>query len=113
MTPHQRSSEKLKKLDKLKIGCWNVKSLGKPTKFNGKLLNVIETMRLKNLSLLAFSDAQWRGSSVLELEESTIIFSPLDEKRSGNQRGVVVVLRNKMRMRFKKMGLSTLYPKEF
>ena len=112
MTPHQRSSEKLKKLDILKIGCWNVQSLGKPTKFNGKLLNVIETMRLKNLSLLALSDVQ--GSSVLELEESTIIFSGLDEKRSGNQRGVAVVLRNKMRMGLKKkMGLSALYPKDF
>ena len=49
---------------------------------NGKLLNVIETMRLKNLSLLALSDVQWQGSGVLELKESTIIFSPLDEKRS-------------------------------
>ena len=57
-------------------------------------------MRLKNLSLLALSDVQ--GSSVLELEESTIIFSGLDEKRSGNQRGVAVVLRNKMRMGLKK-----------
>ena len=81
MTPHQRSSEKLKKLDKLKIGCWNVQSLGKPNKLNGKLLNVIETMRLKNLSLLALSDVQWQGSGVLELEESTIIFSGLDEKK--------------------------------
>ena len=57
-------------------------------------------MRLKKLSLLALSDVQ--GSGVLELEESTIIFSGLDEKRSGNQRGVAVVLRNKMRMGFKK-----------
>ena len=80
MTPHQRFSEKLKKLDKLKIGCWNVQSLGKPTKFNGKLLNVIKTMRLKNLSLLALSDVQWQESGVLELEESTIIFPGLDEK---------------------------------
>ena len=61
-------------------------------------------MSLKNLSLLALSDVQWQGSGVLELEESTIIFSPLDEKRSGNQRGVAVVLRNKMRMGFKKNG---------
>ena len=62
-------------------------------------------MRLKNLSLLALSDVQWQGSGVLELEESTIIFSGLDEKRSGNQRGVTVVLRNKMRMEFKKNGI--------
>ena len=66
--------------------------------------NFIETMRLKNLSLLALSDVQWQGSGVLELEESTIIFSRLDEKRSGNQRGVAVVLRNKMRMGLKKNG---------
>ena len=74
MTPHQRSSDKLKQLDILKIGCWNVQSLGKPTNFNRKLLNVIEMMRLKNLSLLALSDVQWQGSGVLGLEESTILF---------------------------------------
>ena len=77
------------------MGCWNVQSLGKPTKFNRKLLNVIETMSLKNLSLLALSDVEWQGSGVLELEESIIIFSGLDEKRSGNQRGVAVVLKTK------------------
>ena len=54
---HTKFSVKMK-IETTKIGCWNVKSMGNPTKFSIKLINVIATMREKNLSLLAMSEVQ-------------------------------------------------------
>ena len=82
---HTKSSEK--KSEITKIGCRNVRSLGNPTKFSLKLKNLIETMKEKNLSLLAMSEVQWTGSGILEVYNTSVLFSGLAEKKEGNQRG--------------------------
>ena len=87
---HTVSSDKVER-----IACWNIKSLGNPTKFNIRLINTIETMKEKNLTLLAMSEVQGVGKGLLEIEETTVIYSGLDEKREGNQRGVAIGLRGK------------------
>ena len=81
MTPHQRSSKNLKFSDMIvRISCLNVKSLGNPKNFNLKLINTIETMEQKKLSLLAPSETQWVGKGIAELEDTTVIFSGIDEE---------------------------------
>ena len=50
---HTVSSDKIER-----IACWNIKSLGNSTKFNIRLINTIETMKEKNLTLLAMSEVQ-------------------------------------------------------
>ena len=79
-TPHQKkhfeSSDMI-----VRISCWNVKSLRNPTKFSLKLINTIETMKQKNSSLLALSETQWVGKGIVELEDTTVIFLGIDEKR--------------------------------
>ena len=96
---HTISSET--KVERTYIGCWNVRILGKPTKFSFKLRNVIETMKFRNLSLLAMSEVQWVGSGILEVDETTVLFSGLVEKKDGNQRGVAVALRGNLRTAWK------------
>ena len=91
---HTISSET--KVERTYIGCWNVKSLGKPTKFSFKLRNVIETSKLKNMSSLAMSEMQWVDSGILEMDETTVLFSGIAEKKDGNQRGAAVALRGNM-----------------
>ena len=100
---HHTISSKTK-VERTYIGCWNVRSLGKPTKFSFKLKNVIETMKLRNLSLLAMSEVQWVGSGILEVDETMVLFSGLAEKKDGNQRGVAVALRGNLRTAWKEEG---------
>ena len=99
---HTISSET--KVERTYIGCWNVGSLRKPTNFSFKLKNVIETIKLKNLSLLAMSEVQCVGSDILEVDETTVLFSELPEKKDGNQRGVVVALWGNLRTAWKEEG---------
>ena len=93
---HTESSVKMK-IETTKIGCWNVKSMGNPTKFSIKLINVIATMREINLFLLAMSEVQWAGSGTLELEGTTVLYSGLSEPKNDNQRGVAIALRGNLR----------------
>ena len=58
---------------------------------------VIEISKLKNMSLLAMSEVQGVGSGILEVNETTVLFSGLAEKKDGNQRGVAVALRGNLR----------------
>ena len=106
MQTHTKSSEK--KSEITKIGCWNVRSLGNATKFSLKLKNVIETMKEKNLSLLATSEVQWTGSGILEVDNTTVLFSGLAEKKEGNQRGVAIALRGYLRTAWKQKGNYSL-----
>ena len=82
--------------------------MGKPTKFSLKLIKTIETMKQKKLSLLALSETQWVGKGIVELEDTTAIFSGIDEKRGGNKRGVAKALRGVMREAWKKEGTYTM-----
>ena len=52
-------------------------------------------MKQKNLSFLALSETQWVGKGIVKLEDTTVIFSGIDEIRDGNKRGVAIALREK------------------
>ena len=104
---HTKSSVKMK-IETTKIGCWNVKSMGKPTKFSIKLINVIATMREKNLSLLAMSEVRWAGSGTLEIEGTAVLYSGLSEPKNGNQRRVAIALRGDLRKAWKKEGTHSM-----
>ena len=82
------------------IGCWNVKNLGKPIEFNIKLLNVIETMKMKRMFIMALAEVQWVGSGVLEV---VVVYSGINVKQSGNQRGAGVILKNEFEEAWKKI----------
>ena len=99
MQTHTKSSEKNSEITK--IGCWNVRSSNNPTKFSLKLKNVIETMKEKNLSLLEMSEVQWTGSGILEVDNTTVLFSGLAKKKEGNQREVEIALRGYLRTAWK------------
>ena len=66
--------------------------MGNPKKFSMKLRKVISTMRKNNLSLLAMSEVQWTGSGTLEIEDTTVLYFGLAEKKSGNQGRVAIAL---------------------
>ena len=83
------------------IGCWNVKSLGNPTEFNIKLLNVIETMKMKRMSVMALAEVQWVGSGLLDVNDAVVVYSGTDVKQS-NQRGTGVILKNEFKEAWKK-----------
>ena len=87
-TTHTISTVKIER-----IGCRNVKSLGNPTKFSIKLANVIGTMQDKNIALLAISETQWVGRDILEIDDTSVLYSGLDERKDDNQREVVIALR--------------------
>ena len=42
----------------IRIGCWNVRTLGKPTKQNGRLRDLMRTMAEKKIQLLAMSEVR-------------------------------------------------------
>ena len=90
------------------IGCWKVNSLSKPTEFNIKLLNVIETMKMKRMSVMALDEVQWVGSGVLDVDDAVVVYSGMDVKQSGNQRGTGVILRNEFKEAWKKMVFFAL-----
>ena len=88
------------------IGCWKVKRLGNPTEFNIKLLNVIETMKMKRMSVMALAEVQWVGSGVLDVDDEVVVYPGMDVKQSGNQRGTGVILRNEFKEAWKKRCFS-------
>ena len=68
----------------------------------------------KKLTLLAISEVQWVEKGLLEIEETTVIYSGLDEKRESNRRGVATGLRGVLKAAWKKEGTHTpWYRKEF
>ena len=79
--------------DSIRVGCWNVRSLGKPTRQNGRLRDVLRTMREKKIELLALSEVRWPGHGVSQLNDAVIIYSGmLDNELKHRRRGVAVVL---------------------
>ena len=47
-----------------RIGCWNVRSLGSLCDQSAQLCSVIDTMKSKNVDLLALSECHWPGNGV-------------------------------------------------
>ena len=79
--------------DSIRVGCWNIPSLGKPTRQNGKLRDMLRTMREKKIELLALSDVRWPGHGVSQLDDAVIIYSGmLENELQHRRRGVTVVL---------------------
>ena len=77
---HTISANKEKTKKFFKIGCWNVRSLGNPTKFNLKIHNVIAPMKENNVAAMALSEVQWPGYGVLEVEGVTVVYPGTNEK---------------------------------
>ena len=76
-----------------RIGCWNVRTLGKPTKQNGKLRDVIRTMEEKKIEVLALSEVRWPGHGILQLNGTTTMYSGMPEHQAQNRRkGVAIAL---------------------
>ena len=79
--------------DCVRVGCWNVRSLGKPTRQNSRLRDVLRTMREKKIELLALSEVRWPGHGVSQLDGTVIIHSGMAESEPQHRRrGVAVVL---------------------
>ena len=78
------------------VGCWNVRSLGNPTKQNGRLRDVLRTMKEKNMEILALSEVRWPGHGVSQLEEAVIVHSGMDvSDRQCRSCGVAVIFSEK------------------
>ena len=46
---HRRSYDE--RNQRTRLACWNVRSLGNPTKFSSKLINLIETMKQQTVNV--------------------------------------------------------------
>ena len=79
----------------IRIGCWNVRSLGKPSKQNSRLRGVLRTMAEKNVQLLALAEVRWPGHGVSELEGYTVVHSGLPEDAPQSRRSGVAVIMSK------------------
>ena len=55
--------------------------MGNPKKFCIKLRNVIPTMREQILSFLAMSKVQWTGSGTRTIDDTTVLYFGLAEKK--------------------------------
>ena len=76
-----------------RIGCWNVLTLGKPTKQNGRLRDLMRTMAEKKIQLLALSEVRWPGHGVFQIGNSTFVYSGVPEhEKSYHRKGVAIAL---------------------
>ena len=85
----------------VKVGCWNVRTLGNPTKFNSSLLNVITTMKEHKVCAIALAEVQWLGCGVLYIEDATVVYSRSTNNNPINQRGTAVILLGNLRTAWK------------
>ena len=77
----------------IQLGCWNVCSLGNPTGQNGRLRDVLRTMKEKSVEVLALSEVRWLGHGVSQLEDTIIAHSSMSDRNSHQRsRGVAVLL---------------------
>ena len=72
-----------------RIGCWNVRTLGSLSEQSAQLPAVLDTIRSKNMDLLALAESRWPGSGVSSVCDSTIFHSG---SRSSHTHGVAVIL---------------------
>ena len=74
------------------VGCWNVWSLGNPTKQNGRLHDVLRTMKEKAVEILALSEVRWPGHGMSQLEEVVIAYSGMAVSgRQHRRHGVALI----------------------
>ena len=77
----------------IRLGCWNVRSLGNLTRQNRRLRDVLRTMKEKSAEVLALSEVRWPGHGVSQLEDTIIAHSGMSEKNCHQRsRGVAVLL---------------------
>ena len=88
-----------------RIGCWNVRSLGNPTKQNSRLRDVLHTMNEKHIQVLALSEVRWPGNGSLQINENLILYSGLPTQQPDNRRsGVAIALGEEAIKAWKAMG---------
>ena len=64
----------------IRVGCWNVRSLGNPMRQNSRLRAVIRSMAEKRIQLLALSEMRWPGHGVSQIGKSVIAYFGLADK---------------------------------
>ena len=72
-----------------RVGCWNVRTLGSLSEQSAQLCAVLDTMKSKNMDLLALAESRWPGSGVSSVCDSTILHSG---SLSSHTHGVAVIL---------------------
>ena len=65
-------------------------------------------MKMKRMSVMALAEVQWVGSSVLDVDNAVVVYSGMDVKKIGNQRGTGVILKNEFKKACKKMVFFVL-----
>ena len=68
----------------VKIGAWNVRTMG----VKGKLENVKREMVRNGLNVLGVSEVRWKGNGDFESDDFRVIYSGGEER----QRGVAIIL---------------------
>ena len=92
----------------VKFACWNVRTLGKPTKQNMRLRELLRTLQDKKIEFAALFEVRWRGQGELVLHGSTFLYSgPLEHQH--RTKGVAVVLADTATSAWKAAG-STFDP---
>ena len=92
-----------------RIGCWNVRTLGNPSKQNSRLRDVLRTMEEKKIELLALSEVRWPGHGIVEINGKLILYSGLPTQQSSNHRkGLAVVLSEKSVVAWRQWGQSLI-----
>ena len=87
------------------IGCWNVRSLGKPSKQNSRLRGVLRTMAEKNVQLLVLAEVRWPGHGISELGGYTVVHLGLPEDAPQSRRsGVAVIMSKEAKTAWRKAG---------
>ena len=77
----------------IRLGCWNVRSLGNPTRQNSRLRAVLSTMTEKEMELLALSEVRWPGHGVAQIGSFTIVYSgAASDNPYHRRRGVALVM---------------------
>ena len=75
------------------VRCWIVRSLGNPTKQNGRLCDILRTMREKASEILALSEVRRPGHGVFDLNEEVIVHSGMEASaKQHRHRGVAIVM---------------------
>ena len=64
----------------IQLGCWNVRSLCNPTRQNGRLCDVLRTMKEKSVEVLALSKLRWPGHGVSQMEDTIIAHSGMSDR---------------------------------
>ena len=86
-----------------RFACWNVRTLGKPTKQNMRLRELLRTLMEKKIELAALSEVRWRGQGEVVLHGSTFLYSGPPEHQH-RRRGVAVVMGTKATEAWKAAG---------